>query len=99
MAWLKVTSSAILGTRFELIRGPWWGGAYGQTWHGHKWRCTVCGREGYGDAAGPTPRDGWSSACRRGHAPCDYCGRMLPLRLNGQPRIHTRCPQRTGGTR
>lgn len=28
MAWLKVSGTATLGTRFMLVRGPWWGGAF-----------------------------------------------------------------------
>lgn len=99
MTWLKVTGTAVLGTRFELLRGPRYSGAYGERYTGHKWRCAVCGREGYGDADGPSPRDGWASACRRGHAPCDYCGRMLPLLMSGQARTHSRCPNRPGGNR
>lgn len=91
MAWLKVSGTATLGTRFMLVRGPWWGGSHGQTYHGYKWRCTMCGREGYGTEQGPHR---WADACRRGHAPCGSCGALLTLKLNGHPRIHTRCPQR-----
>jgi hypothetical protein len=87
-----VSSVAIRGTRFTKVRDPYYGGAYGQTYHAAKYRCDVCGREGYADKNG-RPYE-WAAACRRGHAPCDYCGRMLTLKLDGQPRVHTRCPER-----
>jgi hypothetical protein len=93
VSWLKVSSVAILGTRFTKVRDPYYGGAYGQTYHGTKWRCDMCGATGYGDENGPH-NSPWSEPHRRGHAPCDYCGRMLPLKLDGQPRVHTRCPER-----
>ena len=88
MAWLKVHPTVTLGTRFEHIR-PAQTRGYG--WTDDKWRCTICGREGHGTANDPYP---WADSCRRGHAPCPDCGRMLSIRLNGQPRRHTRCPNR-----
>lgn len=93
MAWLKVAPSVILGTRFEHVRTSWSRG-YGYT--ADKWRCTVCGRDGYGSPTGPSP---WSESCRRGHAPCPDCGRILSIRIDGQPRRHARCPNRIGGSR
>ncbi|SDD41956.1 hypothetical protein SAMN04489747_0910 [Auraticoccus monumenti] len=94
MAWLKVSSVAVLGTRFTMVRPDrGWGGAYGMQRRPPRWACQMCGREGLGDETGPT--GDWSQACRRGHAPCDWCGRMLTIKMDGQPRVHARCPERS----
>jgi len=53
-----------------------------------KVRCIVCGQRGYADD-GLNP---WQESHMRGHKPCDYCGRMLVVRLDGTARVHTRCP-------
>ncbi|NYD43949.1 hypothetical protein [Nocardioides panaciterrulae] len=66
---------------------------YGYSYSGPKWRCAVCGRTGYGDPA-TAGRHHWSEACKRGHSPCEWCGRLLTLRLDGTPRVHARCPER-----
>lgn len=54
---------------------------------GGKVTCLVCDRKGYMGGA-------WMEGCRRGHAPCPLCGRMLTVLLDGSPRMHARCPQR-----
>ena len=69
------------------------GRAYGYNMTGPKWRCDVCERTGYGDPA-TAWRHHWSEACKRGHSPCEWCGRQLTLRQDGTPRVHTRCPER-----
>ena len=94
MTWLKVHPSVVLGTTFEHYRDAQ---ARGYSWSPDKWRCIVCGREGYGTDTEPYR---WSESCRRGHAPCPDCGRMLTTKLDGQPRRHTRCAnRRPGGNR
>lgn len=85
MAWLKVSSAARLGTRFIKIRSLSFGGPYGQSIRPAKWYCQVCGRSGFGTEDQPYE---WADACRRGHAPCDWCGRWLALKIDGQPRLH-----------
>ena len=59
------------------------------TW-GRRVACTVCGRFGM-PGSGPNPQP-WQKVCLRGHKPCDYCGRMSPVKLDGMARVHTRCP-------
>ncbi|ACZ29621.1 hypothetical protein Xcel_0582 [Xylanimonas cellulosilytica DSM 15894] len=75
-------------TGFTMIHGGRWYG-YNQT--GPKWRCNICGREGYGNDQGPYV---WHKSCLRGHSPCPWCGRQLALRIDGTPRVHSRCPER-----
>lgn len=58
---------------------------FGQT-HGPKIRCLICGRTGY-------PNGRWMESCLRGHRPCDWCGRLLIVKLDGGVRVHTRCPE------
>lgn len=70
------------------------GRAYGYNVTGPKWRCDVCGREGYGDPHAKSAYGHWSDSCRNGHAPCPWCGKQLSLRQDGTPRVHTRCPSR-----
>lgn len=76
------------------------GRSYGYSFSGPKWKCDVCGRTGYsnGNPAGrplrTTSHGHWSDSCRRGHAPCPWCGRVLALRKDGTPRVHSRCPDR-----
>ena len=50
-----------------------------------KVRCSACGASGY-------PGCKWEWTHLRGHKPCGRCGRMMVVRLNGQTRVHTRCP-------
>lgn len=66
---------------------------YGYSYSGPKWRCDVCGRTGYGDPNRENHHH-WSNACKRGHSPCPWCGRQLSLRMDGTPRVHSRCPAR-----
>lgn len=71
------------------------GRMYGWNETGPKWRCDVCGREGYGDPnADRRGWQHWSDGCKRGHSPCAWCGRQIMLRKDGTPRVHTRCPER-----
>lgn len=71
------------------------GRTYGYSMTAPKWRCDVCGRSGYGDPHAQRGHYGhWSDACKRGHSPCEWCGRQLTLRMDGTPRVHTRCPGR-----
>lgn len=81
-------------TTFTLVHG---GRMYGYRETGPKWRCDVCGRSGYGDPHLARERrygSHWSDSCWRGHAPCPWCGRQLALRMDGTPRVHSRCPER-----
>lgn len=66
---------------------------YGYRYVGPKWRCDDCWRTGYGDPASAWPNH-WSAACKRGHSPCVWCGKQLTLRIDGTPRVHSRCPER-----
>ena len=74
------------------------GRSYGYSFSGPKWRCDICGRTGYGDPADTTWPGHWSTACKRGHSPCAWCGRQLTLLLDGTPRVHARCPDRPADT-
>lgn len=76
------------------------GRSYGYSYTGPKWRCDVCDRTGYSDGD-PNDRDpsAWSGSwwfytCLRGHSPCPWCGTQLTVRLDGTPRVHSRCPDR-----
>lgn len=69
------------------------GGAYGYRWRSPRWACDVCGRSGYHDPA-TAYRGHWSEACKRGHSPCAWCGKLLTLRMDGTPRVHSRCDER-----
>jgi hypothetical protein len=85
---------AVTGTTFTKIHD---GRSYGYSMTGPKWRCDVCGRTGYGDPNADRGRwraPHWSDGCKRGHSPCEWCGRQTVLRLDGTPRVHTRCPNR-----
>lgn len=66
---------------------------YGYSYSGPKWRCDDCGRQGYGDPDAPWSGH-WSEACKRGHSPCVWCGKQLTLRIDGTPRVHSRCKER-----
>lgn len=59
---------------------------YGVSWS-IKWQCETCGAAGY-------PRGKWMHNHQRQHHPCPWCGRMLTSKLDGTPRVHTRCPKR-----
>lgn len=63
----------------------------GYGWSPDKWQCDTCLRVGYGLDDGPYQ---WANACRRGHSPCAYCGKMLALLIHDEPRVHARCPKR-----
>ncbi len=56
--------------------------------HSLRVACGVCGAKGY-------PGCAWQAAHQRGHSPCPRCGRQLPVKLDGAPRVHTHCPRRT----
>lgn len=79
------------GASFEKIHDGYYRGAYGMTWSAPRWRCTTCGRIGYGATDHPYQ---WAESCARGHLPCDYCGQMLAVTQAGNPRVHTHCPER-----
>lgn len=84
-----------------------WGGPYGQSRKPAVWRCEVCGYEipDHTDTfRGRVRRDAW--AMQRladhhecGHAPCEYCGKMLLRRKDGTPRQHQSnvCPAKSDG--
>jgi hypothetical protein len=55
--------------------------------HSLRVACGVCDARGFPDGA-------WQDPHRRGHAPCPRCGRQLTVKLDGTPRVHTRCPRR-----
>lgn len=79
-------------TGFTLVHN---GRVYGYGVTGPKWACDTCHRSGYGHPdsdRGHAPH--WTDSCRRGHAPCGWCGKQLSLRLDGTPRVHSRCPER-----
>lgn len=63
----------------------------GLSWSSERYECTVCHREGYGYDGKPYR---WYESCARGHSPCAWCGRMLPVLKDGTARVHTRCPDR-----
>lgn len=69
-----------------------WSGPYGQVWRGARWKCDTCDVHLYGDR--PTVDTAIDRHTARGHAPCDYCGKMLLCRLDGTPRQHNarHCP-------
>lgn len=67
------------------------GRSYGYSWSGPKWRCDDCGKTGYGTLEKPYT---WSNSCLNGHSECPWCGRVLTLRNDGTPRVHSRCPER-----
>lgn len=54
-------------------------------------RCKVCGTVGHDVLLSLWPRC-WKAQHLRGHAPCPKCGKQVPLLLNGNPQVHTRCP-------
>lgn len=70
------------------------GRSRGYSWTGPKWACDTCGRSGYSDPSQPRGYSQWFTACERGHSPCEWCGRQLTLRLDGTPRVHSRCKER-----
>lgn len=59
-----------------------------------KWRCKVCHAEGYPPNGHPWGSLGhWSARHTGEHAPCAYgCGVVLPVRDDGSPRKHSKCP-------
>jgi len=61
-----------------------------QTHKAARWQCDDCDRQGFGDDFIPGP---WASTCARGHSACPWCERMLPVRMDGTPRVHTSCPK------
>ena len=74
-------------TTFSRVRGYGWNGT-------GRWRCDVCGRRGLTDPDQPARYTQWFTGCQRGHSPCVWCGRQLTVRMDGTPRVHSRCPQR-----
>lgn len=77
---------------FTLVHN---GRSYGYSFTGPKWRCDDCGRTGYTNpTAGEFRYSSWFDACKRGHSPCVWCGRVLSVRMDGTPRVHSRCPER-----
>lgn len=75
-----------------------WGGPYGQNRQPAQWQCEVCGLMlRYG-------MDSWvrkqaEEHHRRGHAPCEFCGKQLVRRKDGTARQHphNRCSGKTPG--
>lgn len=55
--------------------------------HSSRVECSECGARGF-------PGGAWQDLHRRGHAPCPRCGRIFTVKLDGTPRIHTRCPRK-----
>jgi len=53
----------------------------------NRWVCNICETRGL-------PGGKWMETHRRGHAPCPRCGRQLTVKLDGTPRVHTRCPSK-----
>jgi len=57
---------------------------------GGRLECTTCGARGWTYL---DPRS-WMAVHGRPHHPCPWCGRPLVTKLDGTPRVHTRCPNR-----
>lgn len=93
---------AVQGVTFTCTSVGGSRGGYG--WTPPRWVCDTCARSGYGTdkhphGANPDPdrwgnRTGWARTCLNGHAPCPWCARILTLRNDGTPRVHSRCNER-----
>lgn len=53
----------------------------------NRWVCNTCEARGL-------PRGKWMETHRRAHHRCPDCGRWQTAKLDGTPRVHTRCPNR-----
>ena len=75
-----------------------WGGPYGQNRQPAQWQCETCRHTlRYG-------MDSWARKQveehnRRGHSPCQFCGKQLVNRKDGTPRQHphNRCAGKNPG--
>lgn len=75
-----------------------WGGPYEQNRRPSQWQCEVCSLTlRYG-------MDRWvrkqiEEHHKRGHAPCEFCGKQMVRRQDGTPRQHphNRCPAKNPG--
>jgi hypothetical protein len=56
------------------------------TRNGTRWACATCEATGL-------PNGDWMATHQRPHHPCPDCGRQLVSKLDGTPRVHTRCPR------
>lgn len=74
-----------------------WGGPYGQYRREVEWTCDECGYVIRGDGSWSMVRMADHHDC--GHAPCEFCGRMLLRRKDGSPRQHKHnlCPGKNPG--
>lgn len=92
-----------VGDRYRCFiavrREKGWGGSWNQTWVGAVWRCEDCGYELREWAPGSWEQQRAADHHEHGHAPCAYCGQLLPLRKDGTPRQHnwTVCPGKNEG--
>lgn len=106
-----MTTSRKKGDRYRCFiitrEDQGWHGPYGQYRRPTVWECEECGMKlsDFTDTfRGRVRVDHW--AMRRmadhhecGHAPCEYCGKMLLRRQDGTPRqhAHDKCPGKSAG--
>lgn len=89
-AWEEAAASAGYGpARPERMPDPVPAGFHAAGNWSNRWVCDTCEVRGL-------PHGKWMETHRRGHAPCPRCGRQLTVKLDGTPRVHTRCPNRPG---
>lgn len=77
-------------------RGRGWSGPYGTSWSGDKWKCRLCGYVIETWVYPELDQAKMAEHFENGHSTCPDCGKGLPLRKDGTPRIHNyrNCPGR-----